>query len=351
MAGAKKKSRPRSAASASHPTSSHTRRKASARKKTPVRSSSALGTAEASRRLGISPATLRRRAAAGTIRATIDAAGHYHFPGLRKKKASGRKKTSRKVLPEPKAQSPKPKARPRPPFRKKRAPAKKSAVRKKILASARRPASSPAPVVSRPPRKKKFVGKKARAVPPPALPRKKVKKLPGKVAPAARAVKKPLRKKTPRLPELPRKKKKRPGKKAAKKIVRRKKKRAPSHRPIPEVADRERPTLTEVVRETRAAIAEGRFAPFGVPVDLREPDPSAPLTVDEAAQRMGPVMRDYVMARFQWERDLTHDQFWAMKFAFKKTYGVREWRRVFDWIVDEWSLEDYIFDREALRDS
>lgn len=57
------------------------------------------------------------------------------------------------------------------------------------------------------------------------------------------------------------------------------------------------------------------------------------------------------MARMQWERDLTHDQFYTMKYAFKQTYGTREWKRVFEWIVDEWDLERFIFDREALRDS
>ena len=75
------------------------------------------------------------------------------------------------------------------------------------------------------------------------------------------------------------------------------------------------------------------------------------MPVDEAAQVVGHAMRDYVMARFQWERDITHDQFYALKHAFRSTYGNREWRRMFEWMVDEWDLERFIFDREALRDS
>lgn len=310
-----------------------------------VQSSSAPGAAVAARRLGVSASTLRRWARAGLIRASVDTRGQYHFPAAaRPRSAPGARATKKKRLLG---------------YGKKRAAlgkkARKKASKKSPPRVERRPASaaprSPAP---KPPAPKRPLPKRPPPAPQPS-PRPAKKK---KLGPKERArlgkkaltrAKKKRAAKRPAPPPLPPPRKKRPGKK----LVRRKKKKVvPSFAPIPEVAERERPSLTEVVRRTREQIAAGEFAPFGVTVQIpTAPTPEQPLTVDEAAQRMGPVMRDYVMARFQWERDMTHDQFWSMKYAFKKTYGVREWRRVFDWIVDEWGLEDFVFDREALRDS
>lgn len=70
-----------------------------------------------------------------------------------------------------------------------------------------------------------------------------------------------------------------------------------------------------------------------------------------AAQTVGHAMRDYVLARTVVDREYTHRVYFDLKEAFRQTYGTPAWEEWFDWIVDEWGLDDYIFDREALRDS
>jgi hypothetical protein len=43
--------------------------------------------------------------------------------------------------------------------------------------------------------------------------------------------------------------------------------------------------------------------------------------------------------------------FHQLKVSFRDAYGERAWRKWFRWIVDEYMLEDLIFDYEALRDT
>ncbi len=101
------------------------------------------------------------------------------------------------------------------------------------------------------------------------------------------------------------------------------------------------------------------MGPFGVPIipfvpfdtPLPEPTKASPMHPGLAAQTTGHALRDFVMARKQKDRDDTHETWYWLKFAFKQTYGKRAWAKWFDWIVDEWGLDDYIFDRDALRDS
>lgn len=57
------------------------------------------------------------------------------------------------------------------------------------------------------------------------------------------------------------------------------------------------------------------------------------------------------MARPKWERLETGKVFHDLKTAYRSAYDDKRWRRTYAWIVDEWGLEDYIFDYEALRDS
>lgn len=91
------------------------------------------------------------------------------------------------------------------------------------------------------------------------------------------------------------------------------------------------------------------ISPAGTPEPV--PTAAAPMELGKAAQLMGHAMRDYVMARLAIDRELTHTQFRDLKHAFRVTYGTDAWYDTYDWIVDEWGLEPYIFDREALRDS
>ena len=76
-----------------------------------------------------------------------------------------------------------------------------------------------------------------------------------------------------------------------------------------------------------------------------------PMDQSEAARLLGEPLRDYLMARLKEERAITHAAYYGLKHSFRETYGKRAWRRWFEWIVDEWDLEPYTFDREALRDS
>lgn len=75
------------------------------------------------------------------------------------------------------------------------------------------------------------------------------------------------------------------------------------------------------------------------------------MDISLAAKQVGESMRDYIMARFKVDRELTHLDFYGQKESFRQTYGVDAWHDTYDWIVEEWGLADYIFDRESLRDS
>lgn len=141
------------------------------------------------------------------------------------------------------------------------------------------------------------------------------------------------RKKKKRGPERP---SKRP---TGKKLVRRKKKRVRKTRPA---AERFRDAIIEDTRPS--AFAEPATRPTEVSRD-------APMAREEAAQRIGNALRDFVMARPRWERLETGRVYHDLKVAFRKAYGDRRWRDTYEWCVDEWGLEDYIFDYEALRDS
>lgn len=183
-------------------------------------------------------------------------------------------------------------------------------------------------VPARPLRKKR----RASVAPPAPAPSRKKKR--GKKLPV-RAAKKSVRKKkrVAARPAAPRKKKK---VSAGKKLVRRKKKKKVS-RFAPVVF---RSPFTG--EETTVAIV-----PPPPPVISR----AAPMPIAQASQVVGHAMRDFVMARLAVERIDTGRSFHGLKTAFRQTYGEQAWRDAFDWIVDEWGLDDYIFDREALRDS
>lgn len=92
---------------------------------------------------------------------------------------------------------------------------------------------------------------------------------------------------------------------------------------------------------------------------LRPPPPPPPppperepiMPMEAAARLVGAAMRDYVMARLATEREATHQQWHALKKTFQSVYGTDRWDDVFDWLVDEFDLDAYVFDREALRDS
>lgn len=307
MAGAKKptprkKKRPRSS---SRPTSTLRI----------VRRSQAATTAEAARRLGVSESTLRRRARAGTIVASIDESGRYHFPGASSAGSRKKKRLATKKRPTAKTA----------PLRKQRrvpAPA--------AIAAPAAPAASAAI-----PRRKTAAGKKL------ARPAKKSNKVvrakkKAKKTVSARPVKRPAvpKKPTPRgqLPAAGKKKKRRA-----------KKSKRPARPPRRPVVKRRPPPPTVP-------------SPFGgtiVDPTYREPEPSLefPMPLEQAAQKIGHAMRDFVMSRFKWERVQTGEEFYALKVAFRWTYGVETWNDTFDWIVDEWGLAPYIFDRESLRDS
>lgn len=295
MAGAKKATRKRktSARSPSTPTRPPLR--------TVTRSSSP-STTETARRLGISASALRRRARSGAVRAVVDARGRYHFPESptpahkkRKKRIVFKKKTERRAKKTP------------------RRPERPAASQRPTTSPSAATASSPRAATSIAPRTKKL-GRKKRA--------KTAKKS------AVRKKKRvsPPRPRPPAPPPAKRKKKKK--KRRAKKKIR-----------LPVAPPRPPPKVP---------------GPFGVditPVDA-PPPPRPPITpIAEAAERVGVAMRDYVMARRKFDRGITHESFYGLKHAFRQTYGFNAWDEWFQWIVDEWGLEDYIFDRESLRDS
>jgi len=164
-------------------------------------------------------------------------------------------------------------------------------------------------------------------------------------------------------------KKKRLAKKTTgKKLVRRKKKRVRKTRPA-----RER-FRDAIIEDTRpSAYADTAFPPgpttggstffdektgrwFLWNHDAGQWQPYVPsgrpsMPVEAAEQRIGNAMRDFVMARPRWERLETGRVYHDLKTSFKKAYGERRWKETYAWCVDEWGLEDYIFDYEALRDS
>lgn len=296
-----KKKRPRSGSTATRQTVSP-RRPTSASVRT-VRTSTSASSAEAARRLGISASTLRRRAQQGTIRAVIDARGNYHFPGvLAGAPLHGKKRARSKKVPKKTPVS-----------------AASARARKKRAAAVAPPRATKRPATEAPPRKKKLLSKKR----------------PSKRAPSAPAKKKRVPSPSPALG-----KKKRPSavgkKRGGKKLVRRKKKK-------------KRPVIRRTTPPPRKK--KGPFGPEPVPEPPIEPSWHAPLPMDLAAKMVGEAMRDYIMARFKVDREETHKSFYGLKESFRQTYGEARWREAFDWIVDEWDLSDYIFDREALRDS
>lgn len=392
-----------------------------------VRQSHSPTAREAAALLGISAATLRRRAQKGLIRAVIDAEGHYHFPVT--------------------ARAPRAAVAARGPVSR--------ATKKKLLAQKKRHASKRAPLT--PPRKKR--GTKSPSLPTPipkpqsplapsvprSPPRKKRRssKISAPAATSASAATSATSRKKKLVGRKPSKLAKKSTKVVTrrKKVVRREPSRPPSKKrrqpprqqfqPIPRVRQSAAPTLAEAAQAfgvsprtlldwvlvkkvrgviddfgtihipaldlqlrqlaVRAGLDSDRLArkkakkkrrakkskrprrprppspprrppgwvmgPFGVfipPIDTPPPaDISAenPMDVGLAAQRMGNVTRDYVMARLAIDRELTYQEYRGMKHAFRSTYGVKVWKDTFDWIVDEWGLMDYIFDYEALRDS
>lgn len=129
-------------------------------------------------------------------------------------------------------------------------------------------------------------------------------------------------------------------KKAGKKLVPgKKKKRVRKTKPS---RQRFREALAEDTRPSRY---------FEPPTTPRDVSRAEPMPMADAAQRLGNATRDFVMARPRWERLETGRVFHDLKVSFRNTYGERRWKDTYAWIVDEWGLEDYIFDYEALRDS
>lgn len=100
-----------------------------------------------------------------------------------------------------------------------------------------------------------------------------------------------------------------------------------------------------IIEDTRPSVYAEPSAP---PADVSR---DSPMAMEAAAQRIGNAMRDFVMAKPRWERLATGRVYHDTKMAFKNAYGERQWRDTYAWCVDEWGLEDYIFDYEALRDS
>lgn len=96
---------------------------------------------------------------------------------------------------------------------------------------------------------------------------------------------------------------------------------------------------------------------FGPTLASELPDMPDRITRDEpmpmrlAAEFVGVRMRDFVLARTLDDRLETGSIFHDSKVSFKKAYGVRKWKQVYAWIVEDWGLDDYIFEYEALRDS
>lgn len=334
-----------------------------------VEVSSSPSIAEAAARLGVSIPTIRRRIRSGELRARRDRRGHLHVDGRqlprKKRRIIGKKRLGKKRLG-------------------KKRPGKKTV---STLPSTGRPAPGkkrPTKTNAQRPEKKRGV-EGAR----PDEQRPKLKRSKKKLAANKRAAKKRPAKKRPA------KKKRRPGK------------RYPSPTPSPpSIEPRVHPEdergfmaiargLGIAPRFLLERIAVGRYrgvldelgfvqlrplavkvkygydeppkahpklpprapvptipGPFGpMPAPRPEPSAAAPMDIYTAAAKVGHAMRDYVMARTVEDRIGTLSDYKGLKVAFRQTYGNRRWRAFFEWIVDEWGLEDYVFDRETLRDS
>jgi hypothetical protein len=282
---------------------------------------------------------LRRRARAGLIPSSVDDEGRYHFA-----ESTVAARSPRRVAPR---------ARPRSAPTSSATPERDRRTKKKLLGSKKK-AGKKRPVASKaPPRKKRGVASSTRA--PVAIPRpparstdsgvSRKKKLAGrkrgKLAKKSKKVvagKKKRAARPPPPPPPPR------SKQAGKKKKRRAKKSKRPHRPPPS-----RPVAPLPPGWIRGIHGVPIRAPGFVEAEKITAD--APMPRDMADKAMGEVMRDYIMARFKWEREGTHLDFVAHKHSFRQTYGIAAWHETFDWIVDEWDLASYIFDREALRDS
>jgi hypothetical protein len=62
------------------------------------------------------------------------------------------------------------------------------------------------------------------------------------------------------------------------------------------------------------------------------------------------MMDEYVRAK-GFFRIVTGEAFYMLKQSFREAYGTRVWNPWYAWIVDEYMLDDYIFNYESLRDS
>lgn len=343
MAGAKKHARrkKRRSTSSPSPTSPSIRS---------VRTSSALSAREAAPHLGIRASTLRRWARAGLIPASIDERGHYHFawksvlsaslkpshPRKKRAKTSRETRAPRPVRSNPSTPAPRPvKKRPPPPpprrKKKKRAPT----IEPRFV---RRVAESSSPTLAEAARSfgvssLRLLELVRAGVVRALLDAKGVFHIPGALLQARELERRKKRKAKAR--------KKRPSKKTTgKKLVRRKKKRVRKTKPA---AERFRDAIIDDTRPS--AYAEPPRAPD------TPPSAASPMVVERAAERVGGALRDFVMARPRWERLATGRVFHDLKTSFRSTYGNGAWKEWYAWMVDEWDLEDYIFDYEALRDS
>jgi len=65
-------------------------------------------------------------------------------------------------------------------------------------------------------------------------------------------------------------------------------------------------------------------------------------------KRIGEALERFLTAREKHYREVTGRDWRAIKRDVKKRWGEREARMAFDWVVDEYDLEDYIVDYDAL---
>ena len=316
--------------------------------------SSSNGTTETARRLGIHPSTLRRRAQRGAIDAERDARGRYHY-----------------AVPSAAAPS-------RGPIRAGKKAKKKSATRaatRGARAAARKKRKA-SPQVTPSPRQLPSVPSRPRLSP--------GKKRPGKKRPSAPPKRLPSKKRPPPPPPPRRKKKKRRPERPKKKRVRlpgpKERLRQLFEETAPVIGFRPPqleagPTRTIAVRSLGAInfrLDRGdeliRTLPDGTHVfQLRgpgegpsapalpsvEPEPSLefPMAIERANDMLGDALRDFVLARPDWERLETGRVFHDLKVSYKDTYGEQAWLDLYADIVEDYGLEDYVFDYEALRDS
>lgn len=81
------------------------------------------------------------------------------------------------------------------------------------------------------------------------------------------------------------------------------------------------------------------------------PRSAAALSRQDAIEVIGPIMRDLVTSRSREDRLAFGAEFKARKDAFRQAWGNRRWKEAYSQLVDDWGLDDYIVDYEALRDS